>query len=61
MLEPEDAMKWQALRPDEKTFEFGSTEPIDKGAGLLFDCTYRPRPAYDTVKQELIRATRTTR
>src|ERR1043165_4068152 len=28
MLEPEDAMKWEALRPDEKTFDFGDADRI---------------------------------
>ena len=28
MLEPEDAMKWEALRPDEKTFAFGDSDRI---------------------------------
>ncbi len=28
MLEPEDAMKWEALRPDEQTFDFGAADRI---------------------------------
>jgi endo-1,4-beta-xylanase len=28
MLEPEDAMKWESLRPDEKTFNFGDADRL---------------------------------
>jgi endo-1,4-beta-xylanase len=28
MLEPEDAMKWESLRPGEKTFDFGDADRI---------------------------------
>jgi endo-1,4-beta-xylanase len=28
MLEPEDAMKWESLRPDQKTFSFGDADRI---------------------------------
>ena len=28
MVEPEDAMKWEALRPDAKSFDFGSADRI---------------------------------
>jgi endo-1,4-beta-xylanase len=28
MLEPEDAMKWTALRPDKKTFDFGDADRL---------------------------------